>query len=310
MNLRDLQYLVAVADHRHFGHAAEASFVSQPTLSTQIKKLEAELGVELVERSPRQVMLTAAGERVVERARVILQEANSIRGIAQQAADPESGSLRIGLFPTLAPYLLPHVVPRVHARFPRLELLLVEEKTEVVLQQLRTGELDVGILALPVAEAGLHVEPLFEEDFVLAVPTDHPLAASEELVDTSVLGGEDLLLLEEGHCLRDQALEVCHLSGGTERSGFRATSLETLRQMVAAGVGTTLLPELAVQPPVPASSDIHLRRFRPPAPRRRIAMLWRPTSVYADLLPQLADVVRDLPPGLVSQAEPPPLAVG
>lgn len=304
MNLRDLQYLVAVADHRHFGHAAEASFVSQPTLSTQIKKLEAELGVALVERSPRQVMLTPAGERVVERARVILREANSIRGIAQQAADPEAGTLRMGLFPTLAPYLLPHVVPTVHARFPRLELLLVEEKTEVVLHQLRTGELDVGVLALPVAHEGLHVEPLFDEDFVLAVPADHPLAGSDEPVDTSVLAGEDLLLLEEGHCLRDQALEVCQLSGAGERGGFRATSLETLRQMVAAGVGTTLLPELAVRPPVTLSDDVHLRRFVAPAPRRRIAMLWRRTSAYADLLPHLAEVMRDLPPGLVTPATP------
>lgn len=302
MNLRDLQYLVAVADHRHFGQAAAASFVSQPTLSTQIKKLEAELGVELVERSPRQVMLTAAGERVVERARVILREASSIRDIALQAADPEAGTIRVGLFPTLAPYLLPHVVPHLHARFPRLELLLVEEKTEVVLQRLRTGELDVGILALPVHDEQLHVEPLFDEDFVLAVPTDHPLAATDGPVDVSVLADEDLLLLEEGHCLRDQALAVCQLTGASERAGFRATSLETLRQMVAAGVGTTLLPQLAVQPPVPPSDDIRLLRFRPPVPRRSIAMVWRRTSVYAELLPQVAAVVRDLPDGLVGSS--------
>jgi LysR family hydrogen peroxide-inducible transcriptional activator len=303
MNLRDLQYLVAVADHRHFGQAAAASFVSQPTLSTQIKKLEAELGVELVERNPRQIMLTAAGERVVERARVILREAASIRGIAQQAADPESGTVRMGLFPTLAPYLLPHVVPQVHARFPHLELLLVEEKTEVVLQRLRAGALDVGVLALPVHDDQLHVEPLFDEDFVLAVPSDHPLAASSGPVDVSVLADEDLLLLEEGHCLRDQALAVCQLSGASERAGFRATSLETLRQMVAAGVGTTLLPQLAVQPPVPPSEDVRLLRFSPPVPRRSIAMVWRRTSVYADLLPKVAAVMRDLPAGLVGQSE-------
>jgi LysR family transcriptional regulator, hydrogen peroxide-inducible genes activator len=299
LNLRDLRYLVGVADHRHFGRAAEACFVSQPTLSTQLKKLERELGVELIERSPRQVMLTEAGEQVVERARRILRETDTIREIARRAADPEAGSLRIGLFPTLAPYLLPHVVPRLHAAFPKLELLLVEDKTEVVLQQLRDGQLDVGLLALPVHDDQLHAEPLFAEDFVLAVPADHPLAEVGDPVEPSVLVDEDVLLLEEGHCLRDQALSVCKLAGAAERSGFRATSLETLRQMVAAGVGVTLLPELAVQPPTPLSPDVRLLRFVEPAPQREIAMFWRRTSSYRDLLPQVAEVVRDLPEGLV-----------
>jgi LysR family hydrogen peroxide-inducible transcriptional activator len=304
MNLRDLQYLVAVAEHRHFGRAAEASFVSQPTLSTQLKKLEAELGVELVERNPRQILLTAAGERVVERARIMLAEAENIRGIARQAQDPEAASLRIGLFPTLAPYLLPHVVPRLHARFPKLELLLVEEKTEVVLQRLRDGELDVGVLARPVQDEQLHEEYLFAEDFVLAVPADHALVGSDGPVPVSVLVHEDVLLLEEGHCLRDQALAVCQLAGAAERSGFRATSLETLRQMVAAGVGVTLLPQLAVRPPVPPSDDIRLLPFREPVPRREIAMYWRRTSVYRDLLPKIAQEFRDLPPGLVDPTAP------
>lgn len=292
MNLRDLQYLVAVADHLHFGQAAEASFVSQPTLSTQIKKLEQELGVALIERNPRQVTLTEVGERIVERARVVLAEADHIRGIAHQAKDPESGSLRMGLFPTLAPYLLPHVVGSIHDRFPNLELLLVEEKTEVVLQRLREGQLDVGVLALPVHGPHLHTEHLFAEDFVLAVPTAHPLAATDAPVDLGVLVEENMLLLEEGHCLRDQALEVCQLSGASERRGFRATSLETLRQMVAAGVGITLLPELAVQSPVSPSDAIRLLRFREPVPRREIAMFWRETSVYKELLPELAEIVR------------------
>jgi LysR family hydrogen peroxide-inducible transcriptional activator len=293
MNLRDLEYLVAVAEHRHFGRAAEACFVSQPTLSTQLKKLEGELGVALVERSPRNVLLTAAGEQVVERARVILREAESIRGIARAAVDPEAGSLRMGLFPTLAPYLLPHVVPELHARFRRLELLLVEEKTEVLLQRLRDGRLDVAVLALPVHDEGLHVEPLFSEDFLLAVPADHALASSEEPVAPSVLADQHVLLLEEGHCLREQALSVCRLAGAEERTGFRATSLETLRQMVAAGVGVTLLPRLAVQPPVPRSDDVAVLHLRDPAPRRDIAMLWRRTTVYGDLLPKIADVLRD-----------------
>jgi LysR family transcriptional regulator, hydrogen peroxide-inducible genes activator len=299
MNLRDLRYLVAVADHRHFGKAAAACFVSQPTLSTQLKKLERDLGTELIERNPGHITLTDAGAEVVARARVILDEADNIRRIARRAQHPESGSLQLGIFPTLAPYLLPHVVPRIHARFPDLELLLVEEKTEVIVERLRTGRIDVGVLALPVADHQLHQEPLFAEDFVLAVPADHPLAATVGPVDHAVLAHEHVLLLEEGHCLREQALAVCQLAGADERSGFRATSLETLRQMVAAGVGITLLPELAVQPPVPPSPSVRLLRFRDPAPRRHIAMLWRRTSVYRDLLPRLAEVMRDLPDGLL-----------
>lgn len=299
MNLQDLRYLVAVADHRHFGRAAEACFVSQPTLSTQIKKLERELGVELIERNPRQIMLTSVGESIVERARVVLRETDNIREVARRATDPEAGSLRIGLFPTLAPYLLPHVVPVLHDRFPKLELLLVEEKSAVVHQRLRDGQLDVGLLALPVHDDHLQCEPLFTEEFVLAVPTGHPLSQVQGTVSTSVLAGDNVLLLEEGHCLRDQALSVCQLAGAEERSGFRATSLETLRQMVAAGVGVTLLPELAVEPPVPASPDIALVRFDEPVPRRQIAMFWRRTSAYAEFLPQVADAIREVVGSLV-----------
>jgi LysR family hydrogen peroxide-inducible transcriptional activator len=299
MNLRDLEYLVAVADHQHFGRAAKACFVSQPTLSTQIKKLETELGVPLVERNSRNVILTDAGARVVERARVLLREADTIHDIARQAQNPEAGTLRVGLFPTLGPYLLPHVIPTVHARFPQLELLLVEEKTDIVLRRVRDGGLDVGVLALPVDDDQLHCEPLFEEDFVLAVPADHPLAHTEAPAPVSVITGARLLLLDEGHCLREQALSVCDLAGASERRDFRATSLETLRQMVASGVGITLLPELAVRPPVPLSKDIVLVRFREPVPRRQIAMFWRETSAYRDFLPSLAAVFRDVPGGLV-----------
>jgi LysR family hydrogen peroxide-inducible transcriptional activator len=299
VNLRDLEYLVAVADHRHFGKAAAASFVSQPTLSTQIRKLEKELEVELIERNPRQILLTPAGEQVVERARVMLAEADSIRSIARRARDPEAGSLRLGIFPTLAPYLLPHVMPALRTRFPNLEVLLVEETTEVILDQLRRGQLDVGVLAQPVGDELLHAEPLFSEDFVLAVPSGHRLAGGEGPVPVTALAGEPVLLLEEGHCLRDQALSVCSLVGAPERAGFRATSLETLRHMVASGVGVTLLPELSVKPPVPPSDSVCLRPFADPVPRRDIAMFWRPTSVYAELLPDVAAVFAALPPGLV-----------
>lgn len=302
MNLRDLRYLVAVADHRHFGRAAEASYVSQPTLSAQIKKLEKELGVQLVERNPRHVMMTAVGEQIVERARAVLHEVDGIRDLARGARDPESGTLRIGLFPTLAPYLLPHVVPGLGERFPELELLLVEAKTEEVLQQLRDGVLDVGILALPVPEEGLRTVELFTEDFVLAVPAAHPLAGHAEPIDPSVLDGQDVLLLEDGHCLRDQALEVCKRVGASERGGFRATSLETLRQMVVAGVGVTLLPELAVRPPVALPASLRLLRFADPVPHRRIAMVWRSGSAYDSFLPRLADTFSAVPEGYVHPA--------
>ena len=306
MNLRDLEYLVAVADHRHFGRAAEACFVSQPTLSTQLKKLEAELGARLIERTPRQIMLTAAGESVVAKARTMLADSAEIRGIARQASDPRAGSLRLGAFPTLAPYLLPHVVGPLTAAFPNLELLLVEEKSEELLEQLRTGRLDCALLALPVHDDALRVEPLFVEDFVLAVPAGHPLAGGTEPLTTDLLDHEQLLLLADGHCLRDQALDVCRLAGAAERAGFQATSLETLRHMVAGGVGITLLPALAVEPPVPAYPGIVLREFAGPAPSRSIAMVWRPTSVYAELLPEVAATLRTLDVGKVRPLEPTP----
>ena len=298
MNLRDLRYLVALAEALHFGKAADACHVSQPTLSTQIKKLEDELGVALVERAPRHVMLTPAGRDIATRARRVLAEVDQMRETARRTSDPEAGTVRLGLFPTLGPYLLPHVVPRIRARFPRLELLLVEEKTEAVLHMLRDGKLDAAVLAMPLHEDWLESEFLFEEPFLLAVPEGHPLAGQHNLT-LSDLGDQHLLLLEEGHCLRDQALEVCHLAGAGEKEGFRATSLETLRQMVAAGVGVTLLPMLAVKPPVSPSENVRLLAFKDPPPVRRLAMVWRKTSAMGDFLRQLADVLRALPPGLL-----------
>jgi LysR family transcriptional regulator, hydrogen peroxide-inducible genes activator len=297
MNLRDLRYLVALADQRHFGKAAAASFVSQPTLSTQIRKLEEELGVALVERAPRRVMLTPAGQDIADRARRILAEVEQMKEAARRASDPEAGTVRLGLFPTLAPYLLPHAVPRLQQRFPRLELLLVEEKTETILAMLRDGRLDAGLLALPLDDEQLQVEPLFEEPFVLAVPAGHPLAGLRSL-RVEDLADQSLLLLEDGHCLREQALDVCQLAGAGERSGFRATSLETLRQMVAANVGITLLPTLAVKPPVSTPANIRLLNFRSPPPSRTIALAWRRSSAMGGFLQQLAEVFRALPKSL------------
>jgi LysR family hydrogen peroxide-inducible transcriptional activator len=301
MNLRDLQYLVALAEHRHFGRAADASFVSQPTLSTQIKKLEDELGVSLVERAPRNVLLTDVGTEIARRARSVLSEVEQIKAIAQRTRDPESGTLRLGIFPTLAPYLLPHVIPPIRARFPRLELLLREEKSEQVIHMLREGSLDAGILALPIHEDSLHQEFLFEEPFVLAVPMDHPLR-SEHKLTMDDLTDQSLLLLEDGHCLRDQALEVCHLAGASEKSGFRATSLETLRQMVAANVGITLLPILAVKPPVAQVGNVRMIRFAGTPPSRRIAMVWRKSSGSAAFLQALAATIRGIPASLFDDA--------
>ncbi|MDA3914078.1 LysR substrate-binding domain-containing protein [Oleiagrimonas sp.] len=299
MNLRDLHYLVALAEHCHFGRAAEACFVSQPTLSTQIRKLEEELGVTLVERTPRKVLLTDVGREIAARARDVIHETDQIRAIARRTLDPESGTVRLGIFPTLGPYLLPHVVPMLRQTFPRLELLLVEEKTEVVLQRLREGKLDAGILALPLHEESLHVEFLFEEPFLLAVPEGHALAERKRL-RLSDLAHESLLLLEDGHCLRDQALEVCQLSGAGERTGFRATSLETLRQMVAANVGITLLPTLAVNPPVARVENMRLIEFGGHSPHRRVAMAWRKSTATDAFLKRLAHVLRQLPPHLLN----------
>ncbi len=298
MNLRDLKYLVALAEHRHFGRAAAASFVSQPTLSTQIRKLEEELGVMLFERAPRNVMLTPVGREMVERARRVLADIDQMTEIARRSQDPDAGSIRLGMFPTLGPYLLPHVLPGLREQFPCLEILLVEEKTDALLERLREGRLDAALLALPIHDDQLQVEPLFDEPFLLAVPRQHPLAMKTSL-SIHELDRVPLLLLEEGHCLRDQALDVCRLAGAGERDGFRATSLETLRQMVAAGVGLTLLPVLSVQPPVPPSPDIALLPFRGESPHRRIALVWRKSSAMSPLLERMTATLRQLPPALL-----------
>ncbi len=289
MNIRAIQYLVTLAEVRHFSRAAERCHVSQPTLSTQIRKLEEELGVQLVERHPRQVMLTPVGEEIVERGRTVLGEIEAMRAISRRSRDPHGGTVRIGIFPTLAPYLLPHVVPLIRKQFPKLTLRLFEEKTEDVLEMLEQGRLDAGLLALPVNHEGFHVRELFEEPFLLAVPGGHPLG-NKQTVDMSDLEDQELLLLEDGHCLRDQALEVCQLAGAHEQLDFHATSMETLRQMVAANTGITLMPALAVKPPVAHTDYLITRPFNPPGPARKIAMVWRKTSALGDFLDELAGI--------------------
>lgn len=297
MNLRDLRYFIALAETRHFGRAAEQCFVSQPTLSTQIRKLEDELGVPLFERSPRNILLTPAGESILRHARQALSSVGQMLEIAKHTQNPESASIRLGIFPTLAPYLLPHAVPTLRARFPELELLLVEEKTEVLVQQLRDGQIDAAVLAEPVHGEQFEHLHLFTEPFVLALPENHPLGKQRKL-GLDELAQQHLLLLEDGHCLREQALEVCTLSGAGEKEGFRATSLETLRQMVAAGVGITLLPMLAVQPPVPVSPHIRLLPFKAPVPTRRIALYWRKSSVRGGFLRDIGRQIAELPKSL------------
>ena len=292
MNIRALQYFVKLADLRHFSKAADACFVSQPTLSTQIRKLEEELGVQLVERSPKNIMLTPVGEEIADRARLVLSDIDQIRAVARRSGNPAEGTMRLGLFPTLAPYLLPHVVPGVRERYPKLKLQLSEEKTEDVLTMLRQGELDAGILAL-------HKEILFEEPFVMAMPAAHPLAARKS-IRMADLEGAELLLLEEGHCLREHALEVCALAGAHERVDFHATSMETLRQMVAADVGVTLMPLLAVKPPIARTANVVTRPFAKPPPSRTLSMVWRNKSALWGFIRELSESLGRLPAGLLS----------
>lgn len=274
MNLRDLQYLIAVADLRNFSQAADRCCVSQPTLSNQIRKLEETLGVPLFERTNKRVMTTEVGEQMVAHARRILAEVNSMHEIATSAQDPLAGKFRLGAFPTLSSYLFPSLVPKMAAALPRIRLILVEEKTQVLVERLKRGELDAALLALPVNDDQLVEHALFDDDFLLAVPSGHPLAHHTTIAQDD-LAGHTLLLLEEGHCLRDQALDVCHRVGMEEEQDFRATSLETLRQMVKAGTGITFMPAIAIQP---AETGIHYIPFKAPAPSRRIGLVWRKTS--------------------------------
>jgi LysR family transcriptional regulator, hydrogen peroxide-inducible genes activator len=274
LKLKDLRYLVAVADLRHFGRAAARCFVSQPTLSAQLKKLEQSLGVQLIERAPNNVSLTAAGEEVVARARRILEASDEVVALARSQRDPLAGRLRLALLPTIGPYLLPQIAPLIRRSLSRLQLQLYEYQTAPMLEKLHAGELDVGILALPVELEGLESRELYREAFLVALPERHRLAARDALRATD-LKGETLLLLEEGHCLRDQALEVCSRAGTREEQDFRATSLETLRQMVATGAGVTLLPEFSARGAYRSARGVVLRPFAKPVPVRHIGAVWR-----------------------------------
>jgi LysR family hydrogen peroxide-inducible transcriptional activator len=273
MSLRQLQYVVAVADRKSFRQAAEACRVAQPSLSAQIADLEAALGVRLFERDRRRVAVTTAGAALVTRARALLEAADALADAARGLGDPFAGTLRIGVIPTVGSYLLPSVAPKLRAAYPRLALAWVEEKTPALLERLAKGELDGAVVALGAEVAGLPRVVLGEDPFVFAAAAGHPLAASDRPIAAAELEGECVLLLDDGHCFRDQALEFC-ARAGAEEAAFRATSLATLVQMAASGMGVTLLPRLAL---ALENRDgmLRVRPFAPAAPTRTLALVWR-----------------------------------
>jgi LysR family hydrogen peroxide-inducible transcriptional activator len=290
IKLKDLRYLIAVADTGHFGKAAERCFISQPTLSAQLKKLEEYLGVPLVERQPRHAILTPAGKDIVARARRIVEASDEVVEIARTHRDPLAGRLRVAFLPTIGPYLLPGVAPKLHKALPRLELMLYEYQTGPMLEKLRAGEIDMGVLALPVELDGLAARNLYDEAFVVAAPANDPLATKKQ-IKVDDLAGVTLLLLEDGHCLRDQALDVCSRIDVREKQDFRATSIETLRQMVAAGAGATLLPELATRGGYATPRGLVVRPFAKPAPTRRIGAIWRKSTPRSVAIDAVAKVI-------------------
>jgi len=275
MNIRDLKYLVAVAKHKHFGNAANECFVSQPALSMQLKKLEEELGVQIFERTNKNVMITQVGRKLIDKAKEVLQGADEMHDIAKNSHDPFAGEIKIGAFPTLAPYFLPQIVPQITKEFPKLKLLLLEEKTGTLIEKLKNGEIDAAFLAtpLPVDDDSFEINELFQELFYLAVSQNHPFSKLKTVSEDDIKD-EKLLLLQEGHCLRSQALDICSLMGASESQDFRATSLETLRQMVSANVGITLIPELAKK----ENDGIAYIPFKDAKPSRAIAMVSRKSS--------------------------------
>jgi LysR family hydrogen peroxide-inducible transcriptional activator len=290
LSLRQLQYAVAVADTLSFRAAAERCHVAQPSLSAQLAQLEAALGVRIFERDRRRVMLTAAGRELVERARGVLREADDLVQAAARAADPLGGRLAIGVIPTISPYLLPAVAPALRRAYPRLTVAWREEKTADLVRALQSGTLDAALLALEADIGDLEREVIAKDAFVLATPPRHPLGTAATAARAADLREAPVLLLDDGHCFRDQALAVCSRARVRE-SEFRATSLTTLAQMVAGGAGVTLLPELAV-PTEALRSGLRVRAFAEPAPHRTIGLVWRRGFPLAATLRRVADTIR------------------
>ena len=300
--IRQLQYVVAVAEELSFRRAAEKCHVSQPSLSAQLAQLESAFGVRLFERSGKPVILTVAGREIVERAKKLVLAADDLVQAAQRARNPFAGTVRLGVIPTVSPYLLPSVTPGLRERFPALSIAWFEEKTATLLKKLAEGTIEGAILALEADVGEVEREVIAIDRFVLVTLPDHRLTQNEAPVSTRALRGQNLLLLEEGHCFRNQALEVC--SGSSVReSEFRATSLSTLVQMVAGGAGITLLPSLAVATEAPRAG-LHVRALAAAGAQRTLAMVWRKSSPIAAALHEITRVVRERYPA------PPPRARG
>ncbi|PTE16119.1 hydrogen peroxide-inducible genes activator [Pseudogemmobacter blasticus] len=298
LSMRHLRYFDALARHGHFGRAAEDCAISQPALSLQIKELEDLLGATLVERGARQIRLTPLGEDFAQRVREILRSVDELGDLARASVGPLAGRLRIGVIPTVAPYLLPRVIKALAARYPDLDLRPRETVTQVLIDDLLNGRLDTAIVALPVSEPALTEQPLFDEEFILVRP---PEDAGKPVPNPETLREMRLLLLEEGHCFRDQALSFCMLSPSAPRDLMEGSSLSTLVQMVGAGIGVTLIPEMAVAVET-RSAQVSVARLPQPRPLRTIGMVWRKTSPLAGQLAQVAEIVRQA--GLAGRAAP------
>jgi LysR family hydrogen peroxide-inducible transcriptional activator len=280
-SIRQLECAVAVADALHFGRAARSCAITQPALSAQIQAFEELLGLRLFERGRRGVIVTTAGAHVVEQARAVLANLDRLVESAASEAEPLTGMLRLGVIPTVAPYLLPPLLPSVRRAWPKLRLVLREEQTSRLVEQLALGSLDLLLLALPVEQAALEEMPLLREPFWFVAPVNHPLARARGPLPESAIAGEEILLLEDGHCLRAQALDVCRRAGAEGPGRIQATSLSTLVQMVANGLGVTLLPERTLPLELRPDTGLAARPFKKPAPSRTIGLAWRPGSARA-----------------------------
>lgn len=301
MNLRDLKYIIAVAEYRHFGKAAQRCFVSQPTLSGQIKKLEDELGVVLFERSNRSVEITPVGKTIVIHARQIMEQADAIVQLARAHQDPLAGPLRIGAIPTISPYLMPLILAPLKKHYPQMKLVLSEETTDTLLQRLHNHEIDAALLATPVEEAELSSLPLFDEPFWVAYPSKHRFYSKEKITRRD-LDGENILLLSEGHCLADQAMDVCRIKERQtegEMADLRAASLETLIQLVKADFGITLVPALAMRGSWATGSGVVAQPLKIAGASRRISLVYRHSFPRHAALQTLADTVLDNLPNTV-----------
>ena len=317
MTLTDLRYLVALAHERHFGRAAEKCHVSQPTLSVAVKKVEEELGIQLFERSASEVKITETGRRIVAQAERVLMEASQIQEIAAAGKDPLAGPLRVGVIYTIGPYLLPRLIPRVHQLAPRMPLIIQENFTARLAEALKRGELDVIIISLPFDEAGVVAQPVYDEPFRVLMPAGHAWNAENE-IDPQHLADDQLLLLGAGNCFRDQVLEVCPSCrniGGLQRT-LEGSSLETIRHMVATGLGVTVLPSSAADEMATQNPLVAVRPFSQPEPSRRVALAWRVTyprsgaidvlraAILDSALPGVTPVGRPLPLGQVPWVDP------